>query len=192
MTQPRTPPRKLNQWTDRWDHIENMAADLNDALPTLLAASACIYADAFPTKTVGSETHAIGDHADPTFLRALANLEPQQRDAIAEHLREVAALTHEIRGHLRRATRLKDIITNRKDPRTYDTGGDCKACHRYVSGAADDRLRAHYCEPCYRAWCRYRNAANERGEAAAHHLFEKTRRAQLDRENEEAERRRTA
>lgn len=189
MTLPRTPARKLDRWTKRCDDIENMAAELNDALPTLLAASAFLHTDAWPSSTTGSETHTIGDHADPSALAALAALEPQQRDAIAEHLREIDSVTAEILGHLRRVVRLKDIVVNRKDPRTYDTGGSCKACDRHVSGAATDRLRGGYCDTCYRAWRRHITACHERGEEAVHHLFETARRAQLDREKEERKRR---
>lgn len=189
MTLPRTPARKLDRWTRRCDTIENLAAELNDAAPTLLAASNYLNVDAWPATTIGSETHAEGDHADPTQLAALAALEPAQRDAIAEHLREINSVTAEILGHLRRIARLKDIVVNRKDQRVYATGGDCKCCFRYVSGSRDDRLRALYCQACYTAWVRYRTAANERGDEAVHHRFETTRRAQLDREEEERRKR---
>lgn len=171
----RVAPRKLNRWHERWDEIENLAAEVNDAIPILLAAAQYVDADAWPSSTTGNEGHS-GEAADPVFAALLVALEPARRDAIADHLREIDSVTGEIRGHVKRVARLKDIIVNRRDPRTYDTGGNCKACGRYVSGSATDRLRAMYCSACYRAWLRWR----EQHDDPVHHLFEKARRRQLD------------
>jgi hypothetical protein len=80
----------------------------------------------------------------------------RERDVVAEAIHEALAAMGEAAGAL--------LIVERKLPVIVDAGAklreressiqQCKACDRDVLGTRDDRLKAGYCEACYKAWSR--------------------------------------
>lgn len=189
---PRVQERRLEQWQHQWADIRRLANELHDAGEIVLAAGEHIATDAFPTSLRGQEGRGAGDHADPILAKVerdgggiddeqdptnnTADTWAAPPDLVAEWVRELMLVTSEVRGHMRRLGRLKDMIVNRRDPRISDIGGNCAACYRPVAGGPADPLRALYCSACYQAWLRW--AAGK--EDPAHHLYEQWRRQQLD------------
>lgn len=72
----------------------------------------------------------------------------------------------------------QDVLANPRFGRTSSLTGDCQACQRPVSGSANDRLRAGYCDACRMAW--------ERAGRPDRPAFERRRRKELaDRDGNE-------
>lgn len=82
--------------------------------------------------------------------------EEWERDAVADALGDAFGQLAEMAGIARSVTRNLDFVVSvyaRANQRPAGAG-DCLACDRVVTGAPNDRLRAGYCEACYRAWDR--------------------------------------
>lgn len=47
-----------------------------------------------------------------------------------------------------------DHVASKSEGRVSSLAGDCQACGRDVAGTQADRMRASYCQACYRAWLR--------------------------------------
>lgn len=92
-------------------------------------------------------------------------MRPATQDLVADWLEEFFAVEAEARGTTRRLGRLEWLVSHRADDRAgrQETGGDCLACTRYVPGSVNDRLKAGYCEACYRAWMRYMDSERRAG-----------------------------
>lgn len=114
--------------------------------------------DGYPSGFVGSGGMDAAQSSTEAALLAQydrdGNLLPTRPDphhaltaAAVTALEQAADAISDLYGKLDAIDRLATI--HRTDP-----SGHCAACSRWVEGTAVDRLRAGYCEACYRAWDR--------------------------------------
>ena len=63
------------------------------------------------------------------------------------------------------------LIPDQPMLRRQVTGADCEACRRWVPGSATDRLRSGFCDACRKAWERFSDVCDRRGEIADRAAF---------------------
>lgn len=97
-----------------------------------------------------------GGHSDPTGTAATDPHDPTRAYAATLDLEATAVSTHLalLMTPVVELGRASKSYTP-KAARTPSAGaGECSACRCWVSGAANDRLRAGYCDACRKAWDR--------------------------------------
>lgn len=116
-----------------------------------------------PLRSSGSGRGSKGDHSDPTLAAVEEALHAESRGqpipyryfdalnndatAVSTHLADLMAVVVE----LGRAATPHTLAPERKPSAG---AGQCQGCPKWVSGAANDRLRSGYCDACRKKWDR--------------------------------------
>lgn len=143
-----------------------------------------------------------GEAPDPTSGVALEGLPSaeseasdvwrERADAVGRCIKDIAALLDHAKVTMESAEdKLVWVLNLKPDealPGHHKTAASCRACDRTVTGSAEDRLRAGYCDACRKAWAReLARWTDERRPGAPDRLaFERQRRALADAERREA------
>lgn len=105
---------------------------------------------------------------------------PETPDAVLAALTEAVAEVSEAHGLMRRVDRrlvfAKAVGESHRGRQAE--GADCLCCDTFVSGAANDRLRAGFCPACWTAWGRWKAGRHEE-QGALRREFIGWRRAEL-------------
>lgn len=135
---------------------------LDDLLPTAHAVAGDVMADGLGAGG-GSEPVSGGSTNLPTEAAV------QQRERLSWALSalsgELRAAQVHVRAAFNRATTLAGLAVAAPDDLAPGQG-NCAACDRWVTGTPTDRIKANYCEACFKAWHRAGcpdRAAFERG-----------------------------
>lgn len=130
------------------------ALDTLHALTALLVQAHTVYADlaadGLPSGFDGEPTTG-GDVGRPTEA-AVA-----QRERLQAGMGKVHTDLKAVQVAARTAFYSVSTIAGKvegSDSQLAPGQGNCLACDRWVSGTASDRIKASYCEACYKAWCR--------------------------------------
>lgn len=132
-------------------HIMRALADMLDQHgDKALEMAPLLSARGWPRSTLGSGSagnselttvEAAVEHPDPIW----DHIDDELRDKMTETWTDLLALRTLITKVVAHAA-----PDQKRMPRPGS--GDCFACGRYVSGSANDRLRAGYCDSCRMAW----------------------------------------
>lgn len=119
--------------------------------------------DGYPTATIGdgprgnAELTSVEAAANRGFPRDDGTPPRPERDLVADDAENAYGyLVDAVNALGALATRLDhaDKVASTLSRAEAGGSGQCKACERDVSGAAEDRIKSGYCERCYKAWCR--------------------------------------
>lgn len=172
-------PSDWKRWCDEmaasWAYLGRVGPEM-----IRLAKMPTTTADGFPFSTGGERVSA---QSELTSTERAA-FDDGQDDWVGRHLEALFRSVREARAATSRAHAAAVLVEHRGDRRfgRQATGGDCLACHRFVSGAVNDKLKAGYCTVnpgCYSAWRRYRETEEAAGREPSHEGFRRRRLAEL-------------
>lgn len=128
--------------------------------------------DGYPSST-GGEGVSTSEVARPTEVSAIAAIESTWADPVGDAISEIFTTMAEAVGLLLVIDDQRGYVLATGDDKRgrVSSLGSCSCCARDVACTPDDRLRAGFCEACYRAWTRA--SRPERG------AFIRDRRAEL-------------